>query len=313
MALPSDLWLYGAAAAVLLLSFGVVWLWMGDAIVADVRASGRRLGVRWWDAAPVALVGVAGFASTFALGGETTGRGDLDFALAGAVYVVGLVGLALGLGNLDEYRLVRRTPTADAVAVDPGPVEVAGEALPADGTLRTPFGDREALCVRWRIEEYRDYGRRSAWTTVEYGDGGVPFFVDDGTGRVCVDPAGGDLRLGEEHTVAVDADEDIPAAIRDFVVDRPDVALGGDDRRFVESHVAPGDPVVVLGVASRSFSGEYPDDTVIGAGDDDVLLAAGTPESVARDLRLRVVYGGAGGVVATAVGYLAMLFVSGAA
>lgn len=312
MAPPFDLWLYVAMAAILLVPLAIVWLWMGDVLVSDLRAAGRRLGVRWWDAAPVAIVGGSGFVSTFALGGETTGRGDLDFALAGAVYVVGLVGLALAVGNLDEFRLVGRTPTTDAVAVEPGTVEVAGEALPADRTRRTPFCDREALCFRWRVEEHRDYGRRSAWTTVGFDDGGVPFFVDDGTGRVCVDPAGGDLRLGEERTVSVDGDEALPDGVREFVEGRPDLAGGGTDRRFVESHVAPGDAVLALGEASRSFSGEYPDDTVIGAGDDGVLLAAGTPESVTRDLRRLVVYGGGGGLVATVVGYLSMLFVSGA-
>lgn len=307
-----DLLVYGVVAVGVLFSLGIVWLLMGDILTADLRASGRRLGIRWWDAAPVTVVAVAGLGSVFALGGETTGRGDLDFGVAGAVFILGLLGVAVALGNLDEFWLVRRTPTTDAVSVGAGMVEVAGEARPADGTVETPFGKRQALCHRWRIEEEVGHGRRESMGTFEYGAGGGPFFVDDGTGQVCVDPTGGDLRLGEEHVEAVDADEDLPEAIREFIADRPDVAFGGEDRRFVESHLPPGDDVVVIGEASHTFSGDYPDDTVIGAGDDAVLVAAGTPESVTRDLRRRVVYGGGVGAVATVVGYLGMLVLSGA-
>lgn len=88
--------------------------------------------------------------------------------------------------------------------------------------------------------------------------GGVDFVVDDGTGRVRVDPTGATIHL-ESHSVTVPADTELPDRLAAYVestdaVDSQDRTVNllvtevtvGDRQRFTERRLDVGEDVYVL-------------------------------------------------------------------
>lgn len=274
----------------------------------DVRAA--RVARRWGVSRRVgalALVGVVAGVGSVALVGDP-GRGGPGLALAAGCYLVGVLGVAVGAGNYARYRRAMATETTPTGAVEPGFVELAGEARPAGAPVETPFAGEGAVCYEWRVEERREEG----WVTVALDGGGAPFHVDDGSGPVLVDPAGAERRLEAERRVAVPADEAPPERVAAFLRGRDDLGDADRDRRYVERFLPPGAEAYVLGQAKVTFAAEHPDDLVVArerAGTH--LVAAGTPEEVTADVGSVVRFAGGVGLAAAVAGYVGMLVAAG--
>lgn len=218
-------------------------------------------------------------------------------AIFGAVFVAFGAGLSTyGRRRRTYYRLLADTPRTDVRQIDePGLVELSGEVVPADDVAdgSVPFdaplsGTAETVVAGWRVEEWSETGDRSRWKTLASGVDTVPFVLDDGTGRVLVDPGSraerggllGRIRdLGElqdsvevgDTTVdfrtlptvrEIGAQEDTPPDIRAFVDEKPslsqqtgsftnvvDIGNAHGDRRYREATITVGDEVYLLGPA----------------------------------------------------------------
>lgn len=139
-------------------------------------------------------------------------------------------------------------------------------------TVEAPFSGRRAVGLAYQVLEER--GVRGWWlfgftlwrpSSFEPIDGGAvasSFLLDDGTGQVRVDPNGASFRLDPDTTIGVAGGETPPERIRRYIdanadVDDEDLRVGfgpiqwgvGDDRRYVERRVEPGDEVLVCGAA----------------------------------------------------------------
>jgi hypothetical protein len=215
--------------------------------------------------------------------------------LGGVVLLVAGGGVGLfGWRRRGLQRLVAETPTTDARAIaDPGVVELTGTVEPAPeegpGTFDSPVGRRDCVVAGWEVEEWDERGDHSSWKTLGDGIRSVPFYVDDGTDRVLVDPgrhsdpAGGFFEtlgdLGDfPASVSVDdtvvdfrtlpvvqrvgAEAETPPHIRSFVsgeravgtqrgsiTNLVDIGNAHGDRRYYENVVRPGDEVYLLGYA----------------------------------------------------------------
>lgn len=133
-----------------------------------------------------------------------------------------------------------------------GFAEVCGRARVAfEKTLQSPFTAQPCLFYRYEIEEYRRGHRSSHWKTVKEGRAGIPFFLEDDTGTVLVDPTGADLDLSSDGTYYSGAANTAADVIQEFCT-RMGVGsrnfLGFQKKmRYTESFVAPGDTIYVLG------------------------------------------------------------------
>ncbi|MDS0259454.1 E3 ubiquitin ligase family protein [Haloarcula sp. S1CR25-12] len=173
-----------------------------------------------------------------------------------------------------------------------GPVEIEGRAVEGDdGTVAAPFTGSRCLAYTYEAEELRSSGKTESWETLDTGMGGVDFVVDDGTGRVKVDPAGADIHL-ESHSVTVPPHTELPERIARYVaatdgVDPQDGVVDlkvtqfkvGNKQRFTERRLDVGETVYVYGQARRGPSVEWGSDLVdalVGDGD-------GTPVFVISD------------------------------
>ncbi|WP_135821017.1 E3 ubiquitin ligase [Halostella litorea] len=185
----------------------------------------------------------------------------LATALFAAVALVGVALLAdAGRHGLRAYRVRSNEPIPVGAAADEsGVVEVEGVAERHERSLVAPFSGEECLVCEYEVLELQSSGKTSSWNTIKAGGGSVPFAVSDGTGRLLVEPAGAKLAL-DEHVTRVGGGDRPPERIARWIEDTPDVdseektwdlrvieLKAGNDRKYVERRVDPGDAVHVYG------------------------------------------------------------------
>lgn len=87
--------------------------------------------------------------------------------------------------------------------------------------------------------------------TLYMDDGVQAFVVNDGTGTAYVDPENAELVLTSGDEVTVDAGDEPPASVREFLDRETDVdPVSRRRRRYTEVRIGVGDPVLVAGQAT---------------------------------------------------------------
>ena len=193
-------------------------------------------GPALWRALPV----VAAFAGGALLAG--LGSTDLLRPLVARAVRSGLLpalaAVALCWWAFACLRLKRRiedTPTSRIRSLAMGLVEVRGRAL-RRYALVTPM--THSPCAWYRLRKYRR-DHRNHWTLVSSHDSGhVPFLLDDGGGRLVVDPAGAAVRARTRQAGYPEGTLRIGAAVD-----------GGADEKWVEEMIYEGTTLYVLGFA----------------------------------------------------------------
>lgn len=291
----------------------------------------RRLGMSRPLGWTVGLLALGGFLATALLGDPPDeGTGEYAYALAGALWVAGVAVAGTALARLDWYRTAR---TAETHARDDA-VLVSGAATALEEPTTAPLSGEPALAYRYRVSEVSGWGHRRAHVPKAHAQGGVPFQLDDGSGPVVVDPAGAQLSL---QTASVDADDLPPSA--EPVLASVDGLSAGDDLRFREWRLPPGDTATALGTvvdrpdpdvsASTAVAvadappadgadpavgdTEPPGHPIATAADQAVphVVATGDADRFRRRLGLLVRVGGPGGVLAAAAGLVGMAWYAG--
>jgi len=174
----------------------------------------------------------------------------------------------VGFKRRKQRTLMEDTPTEQAESLSMGPSEVTGTAVTLDrDPAPAPFTDEKCVVAKWKIEEYDDDADDDdgSWETVESGLRLRPFYVDDGTGEIPVEPhqdATYDLDDEDWHTVYVDSSSRGPASVQSFVeetadLDYPEGGGGKDgDRRYKQNLIKPNESAYVFGtVQPRSDGG----------------------------------------------------------
>ena len=184
--------------------------------------------------------------------------------------------LALAVGGLlaiafaaREWRAVWRvlaTPSTDVFSLSTGttgPVSVTGRVTPLDDSLVGPFSGQECLAIEYEVEELRSQGKGSSWVDIDSGRGAVPFLLEDDTGSVLVDPSRVRFALDDSELIRVDGGAEPPERVQRFIernadVDSEERTLDlkvvelnvGNDRRYAERRLDPGDAITVFGDAT---------------------------------------------------------------
>lgn len=204
------------------------------------------------------------------------------FLILVVLFLAGLLYVRAGFTRRSRRELIEDTPTEAVRSVSTGFSEVTGDAVMLDETMRAPFTGDDCVVRAWEVEEWSESGRSSSWRTVDSGVEAVPFAIDDGTGRLRVEPpddgavAGGlrddnaamddvvyEVDGVEEPVAAVGVDEEPPDAIRAYIersdgldpashdhIEVLDAGKQDGDRRYYQGVVAPGEQVYVLGTAA---------------------------------------------------------------
>ena len=113
-------------------------------------------------------------------------------------YAIGFcAGIALffyGFRLLQRRRLILDTPFSKIRSASMGMVEISGLAV-GPYTMIAPITARPCYYYRTLVWEWKQDGKNKSWVPVAGECMHVPFFVDDNTGRMLVDPRGADLDL----------------------------------------------------------------------------------------------------------------------
>ncbi|MGA2376940.1 MAG: GIDE domain-containing protein [Candidatus Sulfotelmatobacter sp.] len=99
-----------------------------------------------------------------------------------------------GFRLLQRRRLILDTPASKIRSASMGMVELNGLAV-GPYTMVAPITARPCYCYRTFVWEWKQQGKNKQWVKVASECMHVPFFLDDNTGKVMVDPSGADLDL----------------------------------------------------------------------------------------------------------------------
>src|SRR5450631_1086658 len=112
----------------------------------------------------------------------------------GVGFCAGIALFFYGFRLLQRRRLILDTPFSKVRSASMGMVEISGLAV-GPYTMVAPITARPCYYYRTLVWEYKQQGKNKNWVKVAGECMHLPFFVDDNTGRVLIDPRGADLDL----------------------------------------------------------------------------------------------------------------------
>jgi hypothetical protein len=136
-------------------------------------------------------------------------------------FFAGLYLFYRGFRLLQRRQLILNTPVSKIRSASMGMVELNGLAV-GPYTMIAPITERACYYYRTVAWEWKRRGRSSQWVKVAAECMHVPFFLDDNTGKVMVDPCGADLDLHRDfHQEFCDGlftiKEEAPANVHSFL------------------------------------------------------------------------------------------------
>lgn len=172
----------------------------------------------------------------------------------------GLFFFIKGFGKWSHYNTIINTPTSKVEAIAAGFVEVYGEGIPKDKYLLSPFLGEECVFYRYTVEEYRHHGKHSSWDVIKQGRSDNPFFLQDETGKVEVDPRDAEFEVVDKRQFVVNPGDGTPDRVREFLegvnlknntplIDLGPIHIGANPRRYAEYVIEKGQKVFVTGTA----------------------------------------------------------------
>jgi hypothetical protein len=168
--------------------------------------------------------------------------------VAGGVYL-----FVLGFKMLQRKRLILNTPTSRIRSASLGLVEISGLAV-GPYTLAAPVTGVPCYFYRTQAWELRKSGKSNEWQQIADESLHVPFYLDDNTGRLLVNPQGAELDIHRdfhaEYNSSVLFENGMPDRVRQFLTR---YAVSGDRKvRINEYCIKPKNFLFVLGTLAEN-------------------------------------------------------------
>jgi hypothetical protein len=168
--------------------------------------------------------------------------------IAGGVYL-----FVLGFKMLQRKRLILNTPTSKIRSASLGLVEISGLAV-GPYTLVAPVTGAPCYFYRTQAWELRKSGKSNEWQQIADESLHVPFYLDDNTGRLLVNPQGAELDIHRdfhaEYNSSVLFENGMPDRVRQFLTR---YAVSGDRKvRINEYCIKPKNFLFVLGTLAEN-------------------------------------------------------------
>jgi hypothetical protein len=143
----------------------------------------------------------------------------LIFCVIGFCAGIGL--FFYGFRLLQRRRLILDTPFSKIRSASMGMVEVSGLAV-GPYTMVAPITTHPCYYYRTLVWEWKQSGKNKSWVKVAGECMHLPFFIDDNTGCVLVDPRGADLDLHRDFEQEFcdsffTTKEEVPGNVRSFL------------------------------------------------------------------------------------------------
>ena len=149
-----------------------------------------------------------------------------------------------GFVSLNRKRLIQNIPTSKINALALGLVEVIGRALPfTPKPLKSLYAKVDCVFYRYKVECFVRTQRNAYWQVISEGSSGLPFYVDDKTGKVLVDPNEAKINL---ETRYISSSPDKKQSIVNPLM------VSTRNMKYSESYIMPNENVYVLGTAKKT-------------------------------------------------------------
>lgn len=171
------------------------------------------------------------------------------------------VGIYLFFNGFKKWRrkrFIENIPTSKIRSMAMGLVEISGEAESYQGVLKGPLSSQDCVFYKYLIERYERRGKNSRWVKVaSMASFQHPFYLNDGTDKVLIDPQDAELNMGEpdfSFETGMFGGE-YPTNLLNFLIQnniRYESLFGKNKMRFKEWDIYPKQIVYVLGSAQKS-------------------------------------------------------------
>jgi hypothetical protein len=162
-----------------------------------------------------------------------------------------------GFRLLQRKRLILNTPSSKIRSASIGLVEVSGLAC-GPYTVTAPISGASCYYYRTVAWRWERRGKNNEWVKVADENLHVPFFLDDNSGRVLVDPLGAELDIHcdfkEEFSNSIFSSSlEIPGNVADFVGRH---GIASDHKLKIEEYcIKPKNALFVLGTLATNPGG----------------------------------------------------------
>ena len=112
----------------------------------------------------------------------------LFLSLYAALFLFSLGKIYGGTRAYSRRRKILNTPSQTIRGLAVGRAEVSGTVVPAERTLDAPWTGEDCVYVEYSASETRETDDGTETFEVARGEAAVPFYVDDGSDRVLVEP-----------------------------------------------------------------------------------------------------------------------------
>lgn len=165
----------------------------------------------------------------------------------------GLILFYRGFRILQRKRLILNTPTSKIRSASLGLVEVSGLAA-GPHTIQAPVTGKACYFYRTLAWELRKSGKNQEWKKVADESLHVPFYVDDSTGLLMINPQGAETDLHrdfhEEYSNSFFATDEMPEAVRGFLLR---YGVSGEHKTRIEEYcIKPKNALFVLGTLAEN-------------------------------------------------------------
>jgi E3 Ubiquitin ligase len=180
-------------------------------------------------------------------------NGKVELGLIAGVGV-GVYLFARGFRMLQRKRLILNIPFSKIRSASLGLVEISGLAA-GPYTIAAPITTRPCYYYRTLVWQMRQEGKSKEWVKVVDESLHLPFYVDDNTGRMLINPQGAEMDLHRDFRQQYDtsffsSQPDIPANVAGFL-SRHGVA--NDKKLKVEEYcIKPKNALFVLGTLAEN-------------------------------------------------------------
>jgi len=159
-----------------------------------------------------------------------------------------------GFRLLQRRNLILDTPVSKIRSAPLGMVELSGLAV-GPYTTAAPITARACYCYRTFVWEWKQSGKNKQWVKVAAECMHVPFFLDDNTAKVMVDPRGADLDLHRDFQEEFcdsffTTKEEAPANVVNFLL-RHGVSTA-NKIKVEESCIKPKNALFLLGTLDEN-------------------------------------------------------------
>ena len=181
-------------------------------------------------------------------------RAENLLVLAALPTALGLYWLGKGFRLLRRKRLILDTPASKIRSASMGLVEISGLAT-GPYVLTSPMKQAECYYYRSTAWQLKPQGKNSQWVKVAEETLHVPFYLDDNTGRVLVDPRGAEMDLHSDlnqqyHRALLFSGPEMPGCVAEFLTRH---GVDPDQRIKVEECcIKPKNFLFVLGTLSQN-------------------------------------------------------------